>query len=252
MPGDRVHTFAPKERPAAVPAVLTLAIGAVLVVSACNRDGPNIPSLSLALTQETLALARQDVVQLSAVATSSVSGTSDVTVAAQWQTSNTAVATVSGGAVTGVGPGTATITAVYEDESKTATVTVRRRTALRGALRVSDAGGDDTLANLLLQVEGRTAGFHSSSTGQPTATIQIGSTTSSRERTLVAPGDRRVTLVVEAAQNSEYELVWQGPLQIIDYDTGDVLGTVVMESRELGLESGDDVSWTVTVSAITS
>lgn len=63
--------------------------------------------------------------QLTATATLSNNGSQDVTSTATWASSNTAVATVSAGLVSGISTGTATISATYGGQTGTATVSVQ-------------------------------------------------------------------------------------------------------------------------------
>ena len=65
-----------------------------------------------------------DTFQLSATQNFSTDGPRTVTDTATWQSSNTAVATVSGGLVTAIGAGMVTITATYQGKSGTANISV--------------------------------------------------------------------------------------------------------------------------------
>ena len=81
--------------------------------------------LSVAVSPTTLFLTAGQSQQLMATATLSNNGTQDVTGSATWSSSNTGVATVTGGLVTGVITGTATITATYGGQTGSASVTVQ-------------------------------------------------------------------------------------------------------------------------------
>ena len=82
-----------------------------------------IPVTSVSLNKTSLALTEQETFQLSA--TVSPDNATDKTVT--WSSSNTAVATVDGGKVTAVAPGTATITAKAGDKTATCAVTVNQK-----------------------------------------------------------------------------------------------------------------------------
>jgi uncharacterized protein YjdB len=85
----------------------------------------NTPTLtSLTVAPATLSIADGEIGALTATATYSDASTADVTATASWVSSAPADATVSAGFVTGVDPGSATITATYQGQSDTCAVTV--------------------------------------------------------------------------------------------------------------------------------
>lgn len=80
---------------------------------------------SIAVTPDTDSIAVDETSQLVATATLTPSGSQVVTNAASWSSSDVTVAIVNnGGLVTGVGAGTATITAAYAGQTDTAAITV--------------------------------------------------------------------------------------------------------------------------------
>lgn len=81
--------------------------------------------ISLSVSPNTLVLTSGTTQQLTATATLSNNGTQDVTGSATWSSSNTAVATVTGGLVTGVSTGSATITATYGGQTGSASASVQ-------------------------------------------------------------------------------------------------------------------------------
>lgn len=87
-----------------------------------NPVAPVLTSLTVA--PATVALATGQTAQLTATATYSNGTTADVTATAAWTSSDSTVATVSAGAVTGVVDGTATITATLSGHSAGATIHV--------------------------------------------------------------------------------------------------------------------------------
>ncbi len=97
------------------------ALAAVVLVSACST----VHITGLALTPASSTIAKGTMVQLTATETFSDNTTQDVTNNASWTSSDTSIATVSSsGLVTGVSPGTVTVTATSAGFSGTATVTV--------------------------------------------------------------------------------------------------------------------------------
>lgn len=105
------------------------ALGAVSVaVTSCNGSSPTSPDRSLtsvAISGSTSLAGPGHTAQLSAIAAYSNGATDNVTATAVWQTSNPAVATVSGsGLLTGRGSGAADVTASYQGQTGRASVTV--------------------------------------------------------------------------------------------------------------------------------
>lgn len=86
-----------------------------------RQDTPVLSSISIPAT---LSVADGDIGALTATATYSDSSTADVTSLATWSSSAPSKATVSAGFVTGVDPGSATITATYQGQTDTCAVTV--------------------------------------------------------------------------------------------------------------------------------
>jgi hypothetical protein len=96
---------------------LNVCIPAVLLLSASGcraAPKPTATPTSLSVTGATALTAVGQTTQLTATATFSDGTTQDVTSTATWQSSNTAIATVAGGLVTGVNFGQATITATFQ------------------------------------------------------------------------------------------------------------------------------------------
>ncbi|QCX81048.1 Bacterial Ig-like domain (group 2) [Streptomyces sp. YIM 121038] len=87
-----------------------------------RQDTPVLSSISV--TPATLTVADGEISALMATATYSDASTADVTATASWVSSNPAKATVSAGFVTGVDPGSSTVTATYQGQSDTCAVTV--------------------------------------------------------------------------------------------------------------------------------
>ena len=79
---------------------------------------------SLSVSPATLSIADGAIGALTATATYDDASTADVTSSATWTTSDATKATVSAGFVTGVDPGSATVTAMYQGQSDTCAVTV--------------------------------------------------------------------------------------------------------------------------------
>lgn len=98
----------------------------VLILSGCSDNILPAALESIAVTPATLSLTAGDTSPALAVeATFADTSTADVAAAdVTWSTSASAVATVSKGVVTAVAPGSATITATYQEKTATVAVTV--------------------------------------------------------------------------------------------------------------------------------
>jgi trimeric autotransporter adhesin len=94
------------------------------VIASTGLTVSNQTVISLAVSPNTVSISSGSSQQLTALATLSNNGTQDVTGSATWSSSNTAVATVSGGLVTGVSIGSATVTATYGGQTGSASVSV--------------------------------------------------------------------------------------------------------------------------------
>jgi phenylpyruvate tautomerase PptA (4-oxalocrotonate tautomerase family) len=110
-------------------ALLILAAGAGLALTACQPSDPNAPSVgklsSIAITPNPVSLQVGGMQALSVIGTYTDDSTYDVSFGSSFTSSAAAVAKVSAtGVVTAVASGTATITAKYTASGKTATVTV--------------------------------------------------------------------------------------------------------------------------------
>lgn len=95
------------------------------VISSTGLTVSNQTVISLAVSPNTVSIVSGSNQQLTATATLSNNGTQNVTGSATWNSSNTAVATVTGGLVTGVSTGTCTVTATYGGQTGSASVTVQ-------------------------------------------------------------------------------------------------------------------------------
>jgi len=108
-----------------------VAVALAALVAGCNGDSPTAPGGGSNLTVQSLRLQGDLMVsegstsQLSAIATMSNGTTQNVTNQATWTSSNALIATVSAtGLLTGVGSGTADITATYRGQSGRGTAEV--------------------------------------------------------------------------------------------------------------------------------
>lgn len=103
-----------------------VALLSALVFSACSDGGNDFFNVqAITITPDVVTLRQGETQQLVAIASIFASGTQDATGAADWISSNTAVATVSEtGLVTAVGPGNATVTATLNGREDTAEITV--------------------------------------------------------------------------------------------------------------------------------
>lgn len=104
---------------------MTFAVTVFPTAAGVLFDRQTTPVLTgLTVAPATLSVADGAIGALTATAAYDDATTVDVTADASWSSSDTAVATVSAGFVTGVAPGTATVTASYSGQTDTSAVTV--------------------------------------------------------------------------------------------------------------------------------
>ena len=104
-------------------AIASLSTGCVTCEAGDPCRGPEDEIVSIAVTGGT-SVATGSTLQLTATATDDDGDESEVTATAAWTTGSAAIATVSGGVVTGVSAGSAVITAEEDGVSGFTTVTV--------------------------------------------------------------------------------------------------------------------------------
>ena len=106
----------------------------IFVVAGCSTDDPTrhntfVPLTSIEITAEYDSMANMTVNQYTAIGDFSGAFTRDITAEVSWRTGNKKIATVSTstgseGLVTAISPGETTVTAIYEDVTESAPVTV--------------------------------------------------------------------------------------------------------------------------------
>jgi trimeric autotransporter adhesin len=107
----------------------TLLVASLVLAAACSSSNPSVSLTSIGVTPPDPSIAQDSTVQLTATGTYSDSSTQDVTSTASWMSSDTSKATVSSaGLVTGVAPGTVTVTASVGSVTGTVSVTVTAAT----------------------------------------------------------------------------------------------------------------------------
>ena len=122
---ERTATFVPMAaiRPI-LRRLLFIVVAATLSSCSSSPTSPSSPT-KVYIPGVPITLSRiGQTVQLSATAVVGSQSPQEVTARATWQSSNTAVATVSGGMVTAVGAGMSTITASYQGNTGTLNITV--------------------------------------------------------------------------------------------------------------------------------
>ncbi len=116
--------------------LLFLVVAAALSSCSSSPTSPSLPTGVYVQPGESTSMTLSRIgqtVQLSATAAFST-GNQTVTAVATWQSSNTAVATVSGGLVTAVAAGAVTIAATYQGKAGTLNLTVALGSAMTAAI----------------------------------------------------------------------------------------------------------------------
>jgi hypothetical protein len=246
---------------ARVAAVALVAAGAV----ACGDESPAVvttsPSPTLAalvVSQDTPVVPRNGTLRLAVRSRLTDGSGEDVTGAAAWVSSDTQVATVQAGVLTGVAPGSATVTVAYGGLSKAIPVVTRRNMLLAGLIVVGGTGSlpwSGFACNVPRVVYLDTLSL--TTTDKPeyysstTRTFDFGTT--GKHDTYVDPGS--YALAIEIANPDSYcgtfvpasqAGAW---VEIRDRDTGDVLSRVGLETRSVTIEPGavGRLGWTIDV-----
>ena len=123
-----------------MPAICLVAAALTISCDSTNRSpSPTSPRnlTAIAVRQLSISVARNEKVQLQATATYSDGSTEDVTASATWTTGNAAVAAVSAGVVTGLGPGRGRIDAALSGKTASSEVIVRRNIKIASSVTVT-------------------------------------------------------------------------------------------------------------------
>ena len=235
--------------------VLAALVSAALVAAACgSASTPTAPTPTLSLSQTTVSLARTETAQVTA--TSTVNGSvTNVTSSASWRSSNPLVATVAGGLITAVGPGTAMVTVENGDLSQTATVTVRRRVHIAGEVSVEDRRrGPGGVAGTLVYVDSQQIGDHFPSSPERILETPFGDGV---YRRILEPGQHTFLVRIstrpgDGLNSYAFDIEFEGPVKVLDLDTGEQVGTISLEDRQGTFGEDPDVTWTFTAGVYTS
>jgi len=180
---------------------LVLSLVPIFLVSGCNgffTSGDSIASITISPTSRLAASGKT--ITFTANGTTVNGAAKDVTSTATWKTTNSAVATVSAGAVTTVSAGTASITATQDSETGTANLIVTASTLSSIGLSPSSPS---VLQTQLTQQFMATGTFADSSTKDLTSIVQwtssstnVATINSSGVATLIASGQTTITATV--------------------------------------------------------
>lgn len=194
----------------------------------------------------TFAVARHEVGQLHARFGVPNQAQQDVTATATWTSSNPSIVTVDAGSVKAVGLGTASITAQYQGQSITLNATARRRTAITGSVRLSNAAGVESMVVLIGQVDGHNVGYTGTSSAQAAQTVQL---LLKVPDSVVDPGPHEVavTLPEQTGAPNTYVSDASSYADVIDRDTKEKLKRIPLPVQTKTLSFTDKMTWTVQV-----
>lgn len=171
----------------------------------------------ITVTPATVSLATGSANSLTATISPTTATNKNVT----WSSSNTAVALVSTeGTVTGVGPGTATITAATVDGGKTATSVVTVYTpasavTIAPSSLTLNVGATSTLTSTLVPLNATNKTMNWSSSNTSIATI-----TANGLITAIAPGTATITLTIDGGKTATMTLT-VNPIDAFTYELDD-------------------------------
>lgn len=222
------------------------------VAAGCGRSpaspAPASKVVGLTISTDRLALARSDSMQITATANSTDGSQTDVTAIASWQPSAPAIATVAGGVVMGVAPGTTTVAVTYSGWTRTAEVKVRRNVRLVGTVTATDTEGKRGVQEIQVFLDGRNVAGMSTSGGLPVVSAQIGQ---GDFDTTVVPGEHELRMrVISTYLPNRHILSPATSLQIVDRDNGEVVGTVSLGAKDTLIvlpTTTADLVWTLQI-----
>jgi hypothetical protein len=239
--------------------VLLIVLSCAFAGAACS-DSPTAPTattpvptnVDLSISQDSVALARNASTRLFVRVRTSDGGGSDVTATATWTTSDAAVATVSGGLVTAVGPGAAKITVSYAGLSRMVDVSVRRNTILVGAgvFVEQPLPADYLRAAVDVYLDDRLL-----LAGQSSVKAEVTFVFGDRQwysNTSVAPGPHQLAVRTRTTLSGQRVTVrFDQPVEIRDRDTGETVArlSLPLQSVLLSANVTTTIAWTLDVGA---
>lgn len=209
---------------------------------------------AIAVSQSSISVARNERVQLQAIATYSDGSTEDVTPSAAWTTGNAAVAAVSAGMVTGSGPGRGRIDAAFSGRTASSEVIVRRNIKIASSVAVTCT-------------DPRVNGINALRAELDDTVVQIEYVSDHiffRARTIafsdvkVTPGNHALDIHISrfgfglddrqaAAVILTYTAV-PATVQLSDADTAELLASIELPTQEVQMkEEGATISWALSI-----
>lgn len=232
----------------------------VLSLAACS-SGPTqatpVTPTTLLASAASLALERTGTATVQAT----LSGTgapTDVTAVAVWTSSNPQVAAVVAGVVTGIGPGSATITVTHAGRSVSVPVIVRRRVYLKGYVQAQDSVPRASLYIASVYINGGWASQNAMS--GPTSYVPVPFGGTSASGIALAPGTHELAMQLDNLPG-QYLFRFRSPadnlspdgfVQVRDKDTGELIGTIAVPDKTEILPANGRAIWQITVGAYTS
>jgi hypothetical protein len=224
----------------------------LLSIAACDA-APTGPSATLTLSQVSLTLSRNSTETVKALLAAS-----DVSAAALWSSSDTAVVTADGGVLRAVGLGGARVTASYRERIATMEVTVRRNTAIGGVFAMREVAGRESFGCVTVSIEakvigGRCGSDHLASVRQEAL---LGRLSAIRDPFTVTPGPLTLTVSValhEFVGESSRRLAIEdlSNIEFFDADTGESLERASLPVREIVVSRVGSFTLPVTVKTYT-
>ncbi len=230
---------------------------ATVAFASCDR-APLAPvgapsALGISFGSSSLQLTRNSTTQLAVIASLSNETTRDVTADAVWGSSDPSVVTAERGLVRAVSIGTAKIFAIYQGRTATADVTTRRNMRVRGQVVIADARRYNTLEAAEVQLEGRRIAYADCrcdySGYYPSFTLELGRASEEAANATVAPGLRDLAVIVYVSSSSQPLVTDETSsyVEVIDTDTGELLGRMALSRQQKTLSDGGRFSWSIVV-----
>lgn len=229
---------------------ISIAFALPFVVAACGSSptAPKNTATSLTINQSTTTIARNTTLRLMAQVQTQAGATTDVTKAATWTSSNPAVATVAGGLVAVQGLGPVQISASYQGQTATSTITGRRRMIFDAKFLVQDSIGVASIDGLSVLLDGRGIMAEGQSGRINHASITV---FGSGPQKPIDPGPHHLAVGLELEPGSHDLAVGGTTLTISDGDTGELLTTIPVAEQRGSKSNGDMFTWPIDVAVFT-
>jgi hypothetical protein len=214
-----------------------------------TQSAPTPTVVSLAVSTDSVSLARYGTTQVSATVTRSDGSREDVTGKATWSSSNPEIAVAQAGFVVGASLGAARLSVGYGGLITSLDVSVRRATVLGGSLGLEVTSRAGLIRRMTTMLDGVVIAECQYPQANFFCQTAFGSV-SLGTATLIDPGPHQLTARVELVDGvGSVSVRTYGSLRLVDRDTQEMLAWLPMDPKTLVVSSGTTLTWPLDVRA---